>query len=163
MAETQPQANDPAPPTTTTTGALYQSGNDALKAVRDDYLYWTGKLTDTSVQLSYAVVGANWAVFGTVDKILKNQWSQWSIGLVILGLLVNVAGAKWMGELHRRRIEYAEKDAERWEREFNETKGKIDPWPFSDGIESLGRLMREVRTWLPLVGGVLFLIALLRP
>src|SRR5688572_8854663 len=33
---------------------LYQLPSDALQAVREDFLYWTGKLSETSLQLSYA-------------------------------------------------------------------------------------------------------------
>src|SRR5947209_1299855 len=61
-----------APVNAVVSGALYQSPGEALKAVREDYLYWTEKLTDTSLQLSYAVIAANWAVFGSVDKLLSN-------------------------------------------------------------------------------------------
>ncbi len=142
------------------TEALYQSPHDALKAVREDYLYWTGKLTETGLQLSFAVLAANWAVFGSVDAILKNLWSKLSVSLVVIGLGLGVAGAKWMGELHRKRIDYAESDPSRWKKEFDETTGKRDPWPFTAGIESLGSWTREAKTWLPLLAGVFFLIAI---
>lgn len=145
-----------------TTGALYQSPNEALQAVREDYLYWTAKLTDTSLQLSYAVIAANWAAFGSVNELLTSVWSKLSVGLVIVGLGLSLAGAKWMGELHRTRIDYAETNGSRWKAEFTETAGKRDPWPFTRVIESLGRAMREAKTWLPLIAGVLFLIALVR-
>jgi hypothetical protein len=132
-----------------------------LKAVREDYLYWTGKLTETSLQLAYAVLAANWAVFGSVDKILTNFWSKLSVALVVVGLGLIVAGAKWMGELHQKRIDYAESDPSRWKAEYTEASGKRDPWPFTSVIERVGRVTREAKTWLPLLAGVLFLIALL--
>lgn len=165
MAGDPPQTAGPHAPVATisTTESLYKSVHEALQAVCDDYLYWTGKLTDTSLQLAYAIIAANWAVFGSVDKILKNPWSKLSVALVVIGLGLSVAGAKWMGELHRSRIDYAETDAVRWNAEFQETASKRDPWPFTGAIESLGRAMREARTWLPLAAGRLFLIALLCP
>ena len=141
-------------------GPLYADPGDAVKAVRDDYLYWTAKLTDSSFSLSAAVIGANWAVFGAVDRILKNPWSKWSVIVVLIGLGIGLFGAKKMSELHRERMEYAEADPVRWQKEFKETLGQINSWPFSDWIETLGRGLRECRTWLPLVGGILFLIAL---
>jgi hypothetical protein len=142
------------------TEALYRSPHDALKAVREDYLYWTGKLTETSLQFAFAVLAANWAVFGSVDAILNNLWSKLSVSLVVFGLGLGVAGAKWMGELHRKRIDYAESDNSRWKKEFDDTMGKRDPWPFTTGIESLASWMREAKTWLPLLAGVFFLIAI---
>ena len=140
---------------------LYAQGPEALKAVRDDYLYWTGKLTETSVQLSYAVLGANWAVFGSVDGILAHFWSKVSVFLIVLSLALSVLGAKVMGEKHLERINYAEADTERWNAEFTATASKQDPWPFTPAIESLGRWMRRGKTWLPLTAGAAFLLALL--
>jgi hypothetical protein len=144
-----------------TTGALYESPGEALKAVREDYLYWTEKLTDTSLQLSYAVIAANWAVFGSVDKLLSNFWSKLSIGLVVCALLLSVFSAKWMGELHRSQVDHAESDLARWDAEFNANAGKRVAWPFTNSIERLGRVTREMKAWLPLLSGVAFLIALL--
>jgi hypothetical protein len=42
------------------------------------------------VQLSYAVLGANWAVFGAVDKILTNLYSKLSVLVVVLSLGLSV-------------------------------------------------------------------------
>jgi hypothetical protein len=139
---------------------LYPSASDALKAVRDDYLYWTGRLTDTSLQLAFAVIAANWAVFGS--QIFAKFWSKLSVGLVIVSLVFGLAGAKWMGELHRKRIEYAETDPSRWQAEFRDTAGKFNPWPFTRKIEWVGRRMRSAKTWLPLIAGISFLVALVR-
>jgi hypothetical protein len=142
--------------------ALYADGQDALKAVRDDYFYWTGKLTETSVQLSYAILGANWAVFGSIDKILLNFWSKLSVLLIVLSLALGVLGAKAMGEKHLDRIKYAEDDPVRWKAEFAATAGTRDPWPFTSAIESLGIAMRAAKTWLPLLAGAFFFVALFR-
>lgn len=166
MGTSEEKPSQPIGPTApvaviSTTEGLYQSPADALKAVREDYLYWTGNLTDTSLQLSYAVLAANWAVFGSVNGILESFWSKLSVALVVVALGLSVWGAKWMGELHRQRIDYAEADAPRWKTEFSETAGKRDPWPFTSKIESLGRLTRNAKTWFPLGAGVSFIIALL--
>jgi len=61
-----------------TSGALYQSANEALKAVQDDYLYWTEKLTDTSLQLSYAVIaelGSLWFCRQTFEQLLVETFN----------------------------------------------------------------------------------------
>jgi hypothetical protein len=145
---------------TSANGVLYGSPNKALEAVREDYLYWSGRLTDTSLQLSYAVIAANWAVFGSVDGILKSFWSKLSVALVIVGLGLSLAGAKWMSELHRKRIDYAA-NAPRWAGEFRDNTGKRSAWPFTSQIETLGRIFREAKTWLSLAAGLSFLVALL--
>jgi hypothetical protein len=125
-------------------------------------MYWTGKLTDTSLQLSFAIIAANWAVFGSVAGVLASFWSKLSIALVIVALGFSLAAAKWMGELLRSRVGYAESDLSRWASEFKATSGKCDPWPFTSAIDSLGWGMRATKTWLPLIAGISFLIALIR-
>ena len=152
--------NEPVAVISTTEG-LYKDAAEALKAVRDDYLYWTGRLTETSLQLSYAVIAANWAVFGSFDGILASWWSKLSVVLVVFSLGWSVASARWMGELHRERIEYAEADRQRWKSQFSETAGKVDPWPFTSKIEEHGRWTRNAKTRLPLGAGAAFVIALL--
>jgi hypothetical protein len=148
--------------TASNSSSLYPTPSDALKAVRDDYLYWTGRLTDTSLQLSYAIIAANWAVFGSVDKLLANSWSKFSVMVVIVGLGLNVVGVKLMSEQHKSRINYAEANLSRWRLQFEQNTGRVDPWPYTKKIELLGYAMREVKTWFPLIAGVFFIIALMK-
>jgi hypothetical protein len=140
--------------------ALYASSSDGLKAVKEDFLYWTGKLTDSSFELSLGLIAANWAAFGSVQKILSNIWAKSSLAIVIATLVLGLVGAKIMSELHRRRINYAGQDRSRWEKECAAALGRIDPWPFTKGIDVLGRCLREIKTWLPLLAGAFFLVAL---
>lgn len=70
------------PPEKPQGSGLYTTSSDAPKAVRDDYHYWTGKLTDSSFQLSLAVIAANWPVFSSASGILCNWWAKLSIALV---------------------------------------------------------------------------------
>lgn len=163
---TEPPSSPPPAPQApiaarTTTAALYESPRKALEAVRDDYLYWTGRVTDTSLQLSFAVIAANWAVFGSIDTILGNFWAKLSLALVIVGLGASLIAASVMGGLHARRVEYAESDAGRWQQEFENTSGKRDPWPFTSTIESVGYWQRAAKTWLPVAAGLSFFVALL--
>jgi len=141
---------------------LYSSAGDGLKRVQEDFLYWTGRLTDSSSQLSFALIAGNWAAFGSLQKILGNPWAKVSLGIVIGTLALTLLGAYLMGQLHCWQIEYAGKNPAKWEEEYNRSYGRDNPWPFTRTIERIGRGMRELKTWLPLVSGVCFLIALLR-
>ena len=79
-AEEKSKSNEP--PTAGALGlvnVLYKDPNAAATAVKESYDYWTGKLTESSFALSLAVIGANWAVFGSVDRVLNNIWSELSI------------------------------------------------------------------------------------
>jgi hypothetical protein len=141
-------------------GKLYQSPAEALKAIRDDYLHWTGKLSDTSLQLSYAVIAANWAAFGSVSGVLASFWSKVSVGLVVITLGLGVVGAKLMGEKLRERIKYAETDSSQWNAEFTESVNSPSSWPYTPAIDLLGLRMRQAKTWIPLAAGISFIIAL---
>lgn len=141
-------------------GWLYETPAAALKAVHERYYYWSSKLTDSSYTLSLAVIGANWAVFGSLDKIRQNPWSQWSVATVILALGINLFGIKWLSEAHADQVSYGESHREEWRKSFEETAGVDNVWPYTPGIAVNARRLRGARTWLPLLGGSLFLIAL---
>jgi hypothetical protein len=139
---------------------LYKDPQEALKVLQDGYLYWTGKLTESSFALSFAVIGANWAVFGSVDRVFSNPWSEVSIGTVILNLVLNLFGYWMLGGMLRKRLVYAQEDPKRWEKEFREEYGKSTPWPSTSRIDRWAGALRSVRTFLPAIGGACFLIAL---
>ena len=158
MSPTQGPTQD-APNAAGRPSGLYADPSEGLRAVRDDFNYWTGRLTDTSFQLSLAIFAANWAVFRSGNEILKNYGALTSIGLVLLSLAVYLIGARRMSELHRRRMEYAERDPKRWEGEYAATLGKSDPWPFTGEIEQSGKRLREARTWFPIAAAIALVIA----
>lgn len=139
---------------------LYQNPADAVKVLNVEYLYWTGKVTDYSLQLSLAVLVANWAVFPSVVAIQSRFFAQLSIATVLFGLLVALAGSWFMAELHSLRIKYAEANHAKWEIEFRDTQGKDHPWPFTTTIERVGSTLRFFKMLSPIAGFVLFLGAL---
>ena len=141
----------------------YESSAEGYKKVRDEYEYWTGRLTDTSMQLSYAVIAANWAVFGSANLVLHNRYSKWSIALALSALGVNLFGSWLLGELHRARAVGAETRSSEWNLEWERYKDQTNPlWPFTRSIIALASIMRPIKVWFPIIGGGLFLIALLR-
>lgn len=158
-SSTQPTptaGGQPAPPPPT---GLYDSPQAALKSIGEAYSYWTGKLTESSFALSLAVIGANWAVFGSFDKVLSNIWAGLSIAAVLLTLVISLIGHWYLGEQLRKRIAYAEEDAARWQKEFNENAGKSTPWPSTKTIDNWAWVFRLARMSLPMLGGALFVIA----
>ena len=139
---------------------MYSSPAEAQKQVHEDYLYWTAKLTDSSFQLSFALIAGNWAAFGSVQKIMSNNWAKASLILVILLLGVNLIGAYVLGQMHSRRLNYANDDPVRWVDEYKRCSGR-NPRPFTGAIVDLGLLLRRAKTFLPLASGACFLIALI--
>jgi hypothetical protein len=137
----------------------YSNGDEALKAVEADFQYWSGKLTESSFQLCIGIVAANWAVYHTVDNLRAEPCAVWSIGLVVIALGLSLVVAKRMSEAHREQCEFAEKNKTDWD---NACKSSHTPpeWPFTAEIENIGWVARELKTWLPVLAGVLFLISL---
>jgi hypothetical protein len=157
---------DPAPsapvPINSDPRSLYQSPVDATKAIQERFLYWTGKLTDTSLQLCFAVIAANWAAFKTTDDILKNHWSRASIALVIFGMGCNLVATFLVGKSLSQRVDYAEGDLARWQNEYSQSVGKATPWPYSESSVTLSRIARHIRLWVPILGGATFIVALFK-
>ncbi len=139
---------------------LYANPQEALKSIQDYHLYWTAKLTESSFALSLALIGANWAVFGSVDKMFDNIYAEISIALVILSLVIILGGNGWLGRLLRQRVEYAEQNTMRWQTEFNENAGKLTHWPSTRTIDWSAAVFRIAKICLPIIGGAFFLIAL---
>jgi len=150
-----PGGSDPAPK-----GGLFDTPTAALKDIQDYYKGWTGRLTDQSFQLSMALIASNWAVFGSLNQILVNFYAKLSIGIVVIGLWLALLTTWFMGEALRKRIDYAEADPSRWAREFEESRGISAPWPSTEGIDQLAILLRMIKTFTPIAGGILFFLAL---
>jgi hypothetical protein len=102
--------------------------------------------------------GANWAVFGSFDKIRNNICAELSIAAVLLTLVTSLIGHWYLGGQLRKRIAYAEEDLARWQKEFNENAGKPTPWPSTKRIDNCAKVFRFAKMSLPIVGGVLFVI-----
>ncbi len=119
-------------------------------------------MTESSFALSLALIGANWAVFGSVDRLRSNIWAEMSIAAVILNLVISLIGNWWLGGLLRKRVEYAEQDATRWQKEFTENAGKSTPWPSTQTIDCLAIVFRFAKVFLPVIGGACFLVVLFR-
>jgi hypothetical protein len=137
---------------------LYASADEALRKVTSEFEYWSGKLTETSLQMCYAIIGANWVVFGSVNGIFGNQLAKWSIVLVLLAMGSSVLGTWIMSELMRRRIGYGEGAPEKWAKEYAASIGKDVAWPFTDAMQNLGKYMRWIKAMLTLASGICLII-----
>src|SRR5207247_6737303 len=69
---------------------VHETPQKALEEVGNQFNHWSGKLTENSLQMCYALIGANWVVYGSVGQILQSQWAKLSLLMVILTLAINV-------------------------------------------------------------------------
>lgn len=155
----------PAPPGSGIDPAkgMFPNAPAALTELRDYYKGWTAQLTQRSFELSMAVIVANWSVSGGLNNLLLNPWAKASVAVVVIGLAATLLATWKMGELLRAQVKHAATSAAAWEQEWQQFSGRANPWPFTDTINKLGSFQRLVKAFVPILGGVLFLCALLFP
>lgn len=153
---------NPGPPSQTPTedGPLYDSPVAALREVRESYTYWSSQLTSSSFQLCIALIAANWAAFGSAAALRGNSWASASLIVVLVCLGLSLLGTARMANVLYESVGSAEKDRDSWAREFIATAKKDDPWPYSREAITLAQNLRWVKTWMPVAGGILLVIAL---
>ena len=110
--------------------------------------------------MAYAVIAANWAVYGDAQAIIVNPWAKSSIAIVISFLCLNLFCTWLMTSLYVKRCAYADADKARWSSEFEREKTSPSAWPYTKFIEQLGKFMRLLKVWAPIVGGIVFIIGL---
>ena len=137
---------------------VYGSAEDALSEVFEAFNYWSSQVTTTSVQMCYAIIGANWVVFTSVGKILGNAWAMASLATVLLTLTLNMVSSLGFAEWMRRRFEKADKNRPGWDAEFEREKDKHGVWPYTEGVERMSVAMRYVKVLLPLASGLMLII-----
>lgn len=159
-----PQDQVPATPSNSPEPISHGYANPAegLQAVGRWFDAWSRALSDRSVQLAYALVAANWAIFGSRDEIMNSSLAKLSISFALLFLALNLVISRVLVERLRSRFVFAESHPRKWEEEFMNSIGESTPWPSTRAIDRLARTLREVRTWVPLTSGLFFLIAVLQ-
>lgn len=139
----------------------FHSATAALNQLSSDFNDWCEILTLHSVQAAYAIIAANWAVHGRAT--LTNDWSLWSLTVVIAFLAANLGLTSLMIRSHFKQFAYAELNPKQWQQEYlqyeSRTGGK-SYWPYTRGIEYLGVSLRLLKTFAPLVAAVLFIVSL---
>ena len=138
-------------------GRRIESPGAGTKEVQDAFNAWCEILTAHSLQASYAIIAANWAVHRGLDAILGNAWAKWSMAVVVAFLGFNLLATGWMAYLHYRQMLYAGDDSQRWEREYQQ---ELRYWPYTKKIENLGCILRVVKVVAPCAAAVLFVISL---
>lgn len=138
----------------------FNSSGKAAKEIYDGFNAWSSLLTTRSIEVSFAIVAANWAVHGSKNDILHNFYSKWSLIIVIIFFGVNLLGTLLMTKLHDDRCHYIDENKIRWDKEYTQAAAEPSPWPYTNGIELLGAFLRVFKGWVPVIAGVLFVISL---
>lgn len=152
---TQPDNGDETP------SRRLQSPGAAHDELTTGFNELSAALTTYSVYAVYAVIGANWAIHGTAQTLLSNQWAKWSMVIAIGYVAVHLTCVGCMTLLYRRRCDYADHDKKRWAREYANNAARGSPWPYTHLIQRLGGTMRAFHVLGPLASGALLIVSML--
>ena len=138
----------------------YASAEDALDDLDKAYNYWSGKITETSTSFALGLIAANWAVHGS-EALKTELLPRLSVFCALTLLLLGLIQAERMSKYHDDQHEFAETRPEDWRKQFDAAKASsiANPWPYTAKIECWGVWGRRWKTWLPVVGCILFLIS----
>lgn len=138
----------------------FNNVGEASKELFDGFNEWCSALSSHSLQAAYAIIAANWAVHGNAHAILTNIFAKLSMATTIAFLGLNLLGSRWMILLYKERCEYANNNKKQWEKEFHEAETAPSSWPYTKSIENIGFALRILKTWAPVIAGLLFILSL---
>jgi hypothetical protein len=147
-----------------------------LGRVNGEFLYWSERLSSASLQLNLGVIGAHWAIWGTMDEIRSRPLAVCSLIFVGLGVLLNLWFASWLaGRLYDRHLASASDD-DNWNQEClncdkysGKPKGdaghmvlhsRYRHFPLTPWLGGAARLFRIVRLVFPTAGAALLVLSL---
>jgi hypothetical protein len=140
-------------------GEDLQGAKQGQESLRIYYDEWSSAVGNLGVHVTYAIIAAIWAVYSGTDEILANPYALISIGICVFFLALNLLLSEIMTEWLRVRWQKAEDNKKWWIEEYkrrNETQ-----WPYTKGIEQLGRWLRYMKTVAPVAAGASFIVSLL--
>lgn len=139
----------------------FSNPGEATKEIYTGFNDWSGTLASNSRQVAYALIAANWAVYGNADDILENTWARVSIAVVVVFLGINLICTGWMTRLYKLQCKYSDEDKLRWAQEYKVAEPGPSPWPYTNRIHALGGFMRILNIWAPVGAGVVFILGLI--
>lgn len=132
----------------------------ATKELHEHLNAWTSGLSQYALQLVLALIGANWAIHQSTGGILQNVWAKWSIAVAIAYLAFRLCFVGLMVLLTWMQHRHADCDKRRWATEFHANAEGVSPWPYTPGIERIGKAFHALHFSVPLASGVLLLFGL---
>lgn len=151
----QRQATHPSAPTAPTKTRRFATAGDGTKDLYEGYNAWTSGLAKHALQVTFALIGANWALYGTQAGILSNGWATASLFIAVGYLVLQLGLMLTMAIWHFCQHEYAEANRSRWEEEFNAAADTKSDWPYTKSIIRLGKFTPWLNLCAPALSGVL--------
>lgn len=149
------QASQPVVPTASADARRFSKAGEGTKDLVEGYNAWTSGLAKHALQVGFALIGANWALYGTQAGILSNGWATASLFVAIGYLVLQLVLMQLMCMLHKRQHDYAEHDRDRWANEYDAAANTKSDWPFTRSIIRLGKVMTWLNVCAPVLSGAL--------
>jgi len=136
----------------------FKDAGEASREVYDNFNTWGTILARHSIEATFAIIAANWAVHGSMQSLRSNNSARWSLIIAIAFLGINLLGSGLMTYRLGKRCDYAGEDKERWGEEFRVAgNNKKSPWPYTCCIECLGSILRFFKTFAPAISAGFFI------
>ena len=120
------------------TSRRFSNAGDAVKELFEGFNDWSATVSAHGMYTAYAIIAANWAVYGDAQAIIGNLWAKSSIAIIISFLGLNLFCTWLMTKCYAKRCEYADENKARWSSEFEREKISPSAWPYTKFIERLG-------------------------
>jgi hypothetical protein len=117
---------------------------DASKELFEGFNDWSATVSSYGMHMAYALIAANWAVYGNAKAILQNTFAKISVAIVIFFLVLNLLCTWIMTRAYSKRCDYADKNKKRWSEEFEREIDLPSDWPYTKFIAKLGDFMRLI-------------------
>jgi hypothetical protein len=139
----------------------FGSAAEATKEIHERYNVWSSGLSSHSLQATYAIIAANWAVHGsTAGEIISNKCALLSIIIAVGFLGFNICLTSWLTENLKDRLNFINADNDRWAKEFGNPENIKGPWPYTKTANTLSFILHKLRLLAPVTAAGFFIASL---
>lgn len=140
----------------------YKNEHDALEAINREWSYWGEVLGRRAVEFCYAVIGATWLSFRTIDEIMSNDFAFGAILLAVTFLILNLCFSYYVVFEYARTIHSVDKmDATQLDQRFASYRsGSKNDFPYPERVERIGDIFHLTKLQLPLMAGIYYALGI---
>lgn len=140
----------------------FKNEQTALEAINREWSYFGEVLGKRAVEFCYAVVGATWLSFRTLEEIMSNDFALGAILLSVAFLALNLCFSYFVVFEYTRTIKSLEKmDASQLDRQFASYRsGNNKNFPFPDRVERVADAFHLAKVLLPLMAGAYYVMGI---
>ena len=132
---------------------VYATPADGVKELVEHFHAWTSGLSGYSMQATFALIGANWALHESADAVATDANARLSLVIAVAYLAVRLVLYGLMVWFTWYQLAYAERDKNSWAREFKESLQEKGCWPYLPAIHWVGHILHVLNVVGPTLAG----------